>query len=488
MFIIAFEIPFTNIELIQLFGVLATFVYLLGIFSAIHAVMTVRTAQGTIAWAISLLTFPWVTLPLYWIFGRSKFEGYVNARRKGETKINHLVTDLAQSIPAFQSKLSGEASRFIPFERLARMPFTGGNYAKLLIDGQATFDAIFREIDGATDYILIEFFIVHNDQLGKELKERLIRKAKEKVRIYFLYDEVGSHKLPKSYIQELTTAGVDIRPFTTTRGGWKNRLQLNFRNHRKIVVVDGQAAFMGGLNVGDEYMGRDPNMGNWRDTHVKIIGPAVQCTQLAFIEDWFWASEELPKLNWEMEPSDISNMNGLILPTGPADRMETCGLFFVHAIHSAKKRLWITSPYFVPDSTVIAALQLAAVRGVDVRVMLPQKPDHLLVYLTSYVFLEKMDPVGVKIYRYHKGFMHQKVMLVDDDLAVVGTANLDNRSFRLNFEIAAIFSDRDFAAALAEMLEKDFSHSQQIDADELCQRPFWFRLAVRLSSLMSPIQ
>ena len=189
-----------------------------------------------------------------------------------------------------------------------------------------------------------------------------------------------------------------------------------------------------------------------------------------------------------MELSDVANINTLILPTGPADRMETCSLFFVQAIHSAKHRLWITSPYFVPDSQVIAALQLAAVRGVDVRVMLPEKADHLLVYLSSYVFLEQLKPAGVKVYRYHEGFMHQKVMLVDDDLAVVGTANLDNRSFRLNFEISAIFADRNFAETVAKMLETDFSHCKEVDVDELRKRSFWFRLAVRLSRLTAPIQ
>ena len=270
---ISFEIPFISIELIQVLGLLAMLAHLLGIFSAVHAVMTVRTAQGTIAWAISLLTFPWIVLPFYWVFGRSKFTGYVNARRKGETAINHLVAELAQNVPEFQTVHSKESTRLQPFERLARMPFTKGNNAQLLIDGQQTFDAIFKEIDAATDYILIEFFIVHNDELGNELKKRLLRKAEEKVRIYFLYDEVGSHRLSNAYIHELATAGVDIRPFTTTKGGWKNRLQLNFRNHRKIVVVDGQVALLGGLNVGDEYMGRDPAMGAWRDTHVKMIGP-----------------------------------------------------------------------------------------------------------------------------------------------------------------------------------------------------------------------
>jgi len=315
----------------------------------------------------------------------------------------------------------------------------------------------------------------------------LIKQANAGVRIYFVYDEVGSHQLSKSYIRTLQAAGVEFHPFTTTKG-WRNRLQLNFRNHRKIVVVDGKVAFVGGLNIGDEYMGRDPHFGDWRDTHVKIVGPAVQCVQLAFLEDWFWSTETLPELNWSMKFSNQGQIDTLILPTGPADIRETCGLFFVQAIHSARNRIWICSPYFVPDSQVITALHLAVLRGVDVRIILPDKADHLLVYLCSFVALEQLHPSAIKVYRYQDGFMHQKVMLIDNELSAVGTANLDNRSIRLNFEITAIFADVEFAMKMEEMLLKDFDRCVRVETDELNERPFWFRLGVRLAQLTAPIQ
>ena len=168
--------------------------------------------------------------------------------------------------------------------------------------------------------------------------------------------------------------------------------------------------------------------------------------------------------------------------------LETCGLFFVHAINSARKRIWIASPYFVPDASLIYALQLAALRGVDVRVMLPERPDHVLVYLSAFSYIAEAEPAGVKFYRYQPGFMHHKVILVDDDLAAVGTANFDNRSIRLNFELMLVFADKSFAATVAEMLEKDFAECRQATADELAARPFWFRFAVRLARLMAPIQ
>ncbi|MEZ6072653.1 MAG: cardiolipin synthase [Pirellulales bacterium] len=367
------------------------------------------------------------------------------------------------------------------------MRFSHGNKLGLLVDGDATFSAIFAAIDEAREYLIIQFFIVHDDQLGRALKDRLLAAAKRGVKIFFLYDEIGSHSLPKEYTRQLAAAGIDVRPFHSTRG-WTNRFQLNFRNHRKIVIVDGKKAYVGGLNVGDEYMGRSKKFGHWRDTHLEINGPAVHAVQLAFLEDWHWASGSVPTLDWNPRAAHDGNSSVLVLPSGPADDLETCGLFFMHAITIARSRLWIASPYFVPDIHVLSALQLAALRGVDVRVILPRKPDHLLVYLSSFSFLGDAERTGMKVYRYQDGFMHQKTMVVDDCLASVGTANLDNRSFRLNFEITAITDDPAFVGELAEMFEHDFTRCEQVGSEDFTDRSIWFKLGVRLSRLMSPIQ
>jgi len=472
---------------ITLAGLIVAAFELMGIAAAVHAVMQARTSQGAVAWAVGLVSFPFLALPLYLIFGRSKFQGYVKARRSGNLEIHRLVDDLEED--ALREGLISDRPHpeHEVLESLALMRFTLQNRAELLVDGTATFEAIFNAIDDAEDYILVQFFIVRDDDLGRELKSRLMAKAAAGVRVFFLYDEIGSHRLPNAYINELHGAGVDIRSFHTTRGRL-NRFQLNFRNHRKIVIVDGRVAFVGGLNVGDEYLGRSPKFGPWRDTHLKLTGPSVQAVQLAFLEDWYWATGELPKLDWSLTAAEGGDQKVLVLPSGPADLLETCGMFFVHAINSARHRLWIASPYFVPDSHVICALQLAAMRGVDVRIVLPQKPDHLLVYLSSFSFLEEAEQAGVEIYRYQPGFMHNKVLLVDDDLAAVGTANLDNRSFRLNFEITIVVDDRRFAGQVEAMLTRDLAQCKPADADELKRRPFWFRLAVRLARLMAPIQ
>jgi cardiolipin synthase len=367
------------------------------------------------------------------------------------------------------------------------MPFTSHNDATLLINGRAAFDKMFAGMETAHDYIIVQFYIIRDDNLGRELKALLARKAREGVRVYVLFDEIGSYNLPRAYRRELAEAGVVILPFRTSRG-FRNRFQINFRNHRKIVIVDGKTAYVGGLNVGDEYLGKNKKLGPWRDTHCEVMGPVVQAIQFAFLEDWFWATGDVPQLDWTPNPAPVDNETALVLASDPSDDLETCGLFFLHLINSAKQRLWIASPYFVPDSALMFALQLAALRGVDVRIMLPERPDHVLVFLSAFSYIAEAEPAGVKFYRYQPGFMHHKVILVDDDLAAVGTANFDNRSIRLNFELMLVFADKSFAATVCEMLENDFAVCRQATAEETAARPFWFRVAVRIARLMAPIQ
>jgi cardiolipin synthase A/B len=245
-------------------------------------------------------------------------------------------------------------------------------------------------------------------------------------------------------------------------------------------------AYVGGLNVGDEYLGRDPHFGPWRDTHVEVRGPVVEAVQFAFLEDWYWATGGVPVLDWTPHPAPLENETALCLASDPSDTIETCGLFFLHAINSAQQRIWIATPYFVPDEALMSALQLAAIRGVDVRIMLPAKADHILVYLAAFSYIEETEPSGVKFYRYQPGFMHHKVILVDDDLAAVGTANFDNRSIRLNFEITLVFADRSFAAEVARMLEHDFTNCKQATALDTANKSYLFHFAVRVARLSSP--
>jgi cardiolipin synthase len=457
-----------------------------GIAAAVHAVMHARTSQGAIAWAIALLAVPWLALPLYGIFGSSKFYGYVHARRTGELAIQHVTKALAaKHAPVLKAAFAPGETRHQAFERLAKMPFTHGNRVELLVNGEATFGAILEGIAAAREYLLVQFYIVRDDDLGARLKQALTERLRHGVRVYFLYDAVGSYDLPEGYPQSLRDAGAEVHGLSGSNRKIK-RLQINFRNHRKIVVVDGHTAFLGGLNVGDEYLGKAPKFSPWRDTHVRVTGPAATAVQLAFLEDWYWAAHEVPTWNWEPRRSE-GDQRVLVLPSGPADDLETCGLFFVHAINSARRRCWIVSPYFVPDEAVLDALQLAALRGVDVRIILPAKPDHRIVHLASLSYLPETIGVGIRVFRYHNGFLHQKVMLVDDDLATVGTANFDNRSFRLNFEITVVVIDHAFAAAVAGMLEADLAHCREITVEDYARRNRGGRVIVSIARLLAPV-
>lgn len=473
---------------LQFFGYLIGTLHLLGVIAALHAVFTVRTAQGAIAWAMSLLFIPYLTLIPYLIFGSRTFDAYIQARRQANQEMHVAMADLNWR-PWVEEALTASNSpayaglRALP--RLGRMPCLANNTLKLLVDGHATFKAIFNAIEQARDTVLVQFFIIHDDDLGRQLQSLLLKKAAEGVKVYVLYDSVGSHALPARYSQVLREGGVHIRAFATRRG-WFNRFQVNFRNHRKIVVVDGIVGFVGGHNVGDEYLGGNPRLSPWRDTHVQVGGPVLACLQESFAEDWFWAARKLPPL---ILPDTYPD-NGVlcqVLASGPADSQETCSLFFLDAIHAAQERVWITSPYFVPDEAIFAALRLAVLRGVDVRILIPSRPDHRIVYAASSLFAFEAVRAGVRIFRYGPGFVHQKVVLVDHDVAAIGSANLDNRSFRLNFEIMLVTIDQGFAATVEQMLVNDFEHAREITPEDSRDTHRLQQLGMRIARLISPI-
>jgi cardiolipin synthase len=474
-------------------GVLAIFsgatvvIHVLGIAHAAHAVMNVRSSQGAIAWGISLITFPWLAIPLYWILGRTKFHGYAEALRLVYAQHHQLVHQAYSEIIEFKVAPPEKLAQLQPLaEAFTGIPFTAGNAAELLIDGQQTYEAMLSAIASATNYILLQSYIVNDDRAGNEFKEALIAKVKQGVSIYFLYDEIGSNKLSRSYIKSLRENGIHVSAFHTTKGRG-NRFQLNFRNHRKILVVDGETAFVGGLNIGDEYLGKNPRLSPWRDTHMMLQGPTVQSLQNSFLRDWYWAAGKVLEVNWHIKANRETNQTALILPTGPADRLPACNLFFVNAIDRTQTRLWIATPYFVPDDSTLSALKLAAMRGVDVRIILPNRPDRLFVYLCSFSYYTEMQSVGIKLYRYKNGFMHQKIVLIDRDMAGVGTINLDNRSFFLNFEVMGFIADLRFVERVEKMLQDDLAASVAVDLSEYDRKPFWFKLAVRVSRLLAPL-
>jgi cardiolipin synthase len=459
--------------------------HVLGIANAAHAVMSVRSSRGAIAWSISLITFPWLALPLYWVFGRRQFFGYTEAIRAGYLENAELVSDIYQELDEFQVQPPAELQTWNRLlTRLLPIAFTKHNDIELLINGERVYDEMLRAIAAAEDYILLQSYIVHADRIGNTFRQTLIDRAKVGVRVYLLYDSIGSNRLSRKYIRSLCASGVRVEKFISTRG-WRSRFQLNFRNHRKILIVDGKQAFIGGLNIGDEYLGKHPPLSPWRDTAIAVRGAAVQMLQTVFLSDWYWVTRHLPPTNWQVEPGGAETV--CVFPTSPADKFPACQMAFVSAIDRAVERLWIASPYFVPDDATITALKSAALRGVDVRIILPNRPDRLLVYLCAFSYYTEILAAGVKMYRYVPGFMHQKIILIDRCLGGVGTVNLDNRSFFLNFEVTVWLTATATLDRLEDMLTADLAIARRVDIAEYETKSLGFKLGARIARLLTPV-
>ncbi len=443
-----------------------------------RAIVTARTSQGAVAWAIFLVAAPYLGVPLYMIFGKHRCEGYLVARRES-IEVIRAVRDYANAnAPERPSAIDP-----MPFERIADLPVLRGNDMRLVLTGDG---AIYAASDTAEAYVLVQSFIVNDDGLGRRMRDHLVAAAKRGVAVRFMVDAVGSIKLPTAYHNSLRDAGVDVIYRREGRGP-RTRFQINFRNHRKTVIVDGVAGFTGGFNVGYKYLGLDPKFGHWRDTHLELRGLIVSQLQLVFAEDWHWARSEIlrEELFWD-PPYPEADMSALLVQTGLADPIESGALFFFSAAVAARRQLWIPSPHCVPDVEVLTALKHASVRGMDVRLMVQEVIDHRTPWLAAFACFDELRASSMQIWRYDNEFMQQKVVLVDDFLAAVGTANLDNRSLRLNFEAMAAFFDERAVADVAAMLEEDFKHAVLLEKN-LAAQSVYIRVGAPAARLLSPL-
>ncbi len=463
-------------------GVLAyLMLQLCAVAMAWQAVKGARTPQGSVGWVVFLLSLPVLAVPAYLFLGHHRMSGLLVARRDSARVVTAVQDFSAAHRPERAPEMPTGA-----FEAAAQLPVVRGNSMTLLVDGRATFDAIFAAIDGAEAYVLVQFYILRDDRLGRDLQDRLIAARARGVSVWVDYDAVGSMGLPERYRRRLVEAGVRVMDPRRDRGPTR-RFQINYRNHRKTVVVDGRAGFIGGHNVGVEYLGESPRFGRWRDTHAALRGPVVAQQQLIFAEDWHYATGEniTGALCWE-PGRHADDMTGLIVATGPGDGFDTGAMVFFAAIAQARRRVWIATPYFVPDIDTLAALRHAALRGVEVRILVPEVIDHRLPWLAAFAYFDEVTAAGVEIWRYHAGFMHQKVILVDDTLAAVGTANLDNRSFRLNFEAMALLFDARAAADVEAMLAADFAGAVRLER-RLADQRAGIRYGAPAARLLAPL-
>jgi len=467
-----------------MFQILLGIITILSWLSIFHVLQSDRKPEVTIGWVLALFFLTPIALPAYWIFGFRRYHGYARTLRKA-------IAENEDYVKSFFDQLSWHKSEpvdsFSALQSLTPFPLTKDNNIELLIDGTQTFDSIFKCIEQARHYILIQYFIIEDDIMGRKLMELLVAKAKDGVRIYLLFDYFGTRRFHRKYAADMKELGIQAKPFRSPRIH-RTIYHINFRNHRKIVIVDGQTAFTGGLNVGRRYLGKSAGLRNWRDTHVKVAGPVALELQATFLSDWFWTSgETIPNLHWEsFEETLNSNQTAAVFPTGPADIRPVCILKILALIHQAETRLWIATPYLIPNEAISMALEAAVLRGVDVRIITTGEVDHYIVFFAGWFYAEQLRRAGVRVYRMNDGFMHQKIILVDHKLASVGTINLDPRSFVLNFEVTVISPDPKVISDVETMLIRDLEASNENtwEWDEI--GPFR-RTTARFLRLFSPL-
>jgi len=369
--------------------------------------------------------------------------------------------------------------------------FTQNNDVQIFTDGNEKFEELFKCIENANESVHVLYYIIKNDDLGKKLIDLLEKKADEGVEVRLLYDSIGGRKLKKQDVQGIIDAGGKVGKFFSSIFKHLN-FKINYRNHRKIVVIDGRIGFVGGFNVGNEYLGLNKKFGYWRDTHIKIIGAAVTDLQRRFFLDWGNATREdlnyQPKYFPQMTEEEVDGDAAIqIVTSGPDGRDETIKQNYVKLISSAQKSIYIQTPYFAPDASVMEALKIAALSGVDVRIMIPNKPDHMFVYWATYYYVGELLKYGVKVYTYENGFLHAKTVVIDSVVSSVGTANFDVRSFKLNFEVIAIIYDTMKSTELKNIFEEDINYSLELTNELYLQRGIVIKFKESISRLLSPL-
>ncbi len=442
--------------------------------AAYLSLKTSRSPQGAVGWIVLILAYPYVGVPVYAVFGYANYAKFARERRRSDARIGE---DGIDECPPPEPE-----NRLAVFSHLSGNRVTEGCDMRLLIDGEETFDTVFEAISRARHYVLVQYYTIMDDEIGQRLQDVLVERAQAGIAVYLLHDELPLIGLPRRYWKCVETAGVSCaRPKGPTR--LLGPFQWNYRNHRKLIVIDGTEGYTGGLNCSKTYIGKS-QLGPWRDTFASFRGPVVNQLERSFAADWAWATgDDIRGIFREASPA--GEMRAVTIPMGPTDQINTGNLYFVALAQRARHRLWITTPYFVPDADVMSALQLAALRGVDLKILVPHRVDHWAPYWAAYAYFDDIREVGGEIWRYEPAFMHQKVALVDDDLCSVGSVNLDVRSGLLNFELTVVTESTDAARQVETMLRRDFSNAFLLERS-LAEQPPWRRVLARVSRLMAP--
>ncbi|MGX7070018.1 cardiolipin synthase [Gemella bergeri] len=452
-----------------------------------------QTASSSWAWILVLFLIPYLGFILYLIFGRPIYREKIFPF-SDEEKISYQERLLNRTTPY---EITKDEQLIHKYRNLIELNYetdkaflSKNNKIKIITDGKEKFDLLFEDIKNAKNYIHVQYYILKKDGIGKQLFKLLEQKLREGVAVYILYDDIGSRKLSISSLRNLTKNNAKIKSFFKSKLPIIN-FRMNYRNHRKIVVIDGEIGYTGGFNVGDEYLGLDKKFGYWRDTHLRIEGEAVGSLEYRFIDDWNSQSSkkaEQLSLRPDFIATHVNNYTPIqIVSSGPDSKLEKIKYGYLQMISRAKKYIYIQSPYFIPDESVMNALKMAILSGIDVRIMIPNKPDHIFVYWATYSYIGELASFGAKTYIYDNGFIHTKMIIIDNEVTSIGSANFDYRSFKLNFEMNAFIYDYQTTNTFRKIFLQDIDKSILVSYSKYQERSIIIKIKEAFARLISPI-
>ena len=475
----------------------AELIYILLVIAVcIRIVYDTDNTSKTLSYLLLTVFLPFAGMIIYFSIGTNyrKRKLYSKKLIKDEKRLKELTVKIHEQSEHVMSQKKPEVKKF---KKLARLLLNGSlsrltdhNKVELLLNGEEKFPEVIKALSAAKEHIHMEYYIFDDDVIGQQIKEVLIKKAQEGVDVRFIYDDFGSRSIRKKLVPEMEKAGVKCAPFYRVLF-IKLANRLNYRNHRKIIIIDGYIAFTGGINVNDRYINHpdEPDQLYWRDTHVKITGEGVYYLQFLFINDWNFCSDE--DLNIQRnhfgtaEATDDVGAVVQIAASGPDSDNPTILYSFLDAIGMAEEEVLITTPYFIPGESLIDEMTVAALSGIKVKLLVPDKSDSYTVDAAARSYYGDLLRAGVEIYFYKKGFIHAKTVVSDAQLSIIGTANMDHRSFDLNFEVNTIIYDAGFASQLRDVFYEDLKNSQRIDAVEWFKRPLYKQFPEKVARLMS---
>jgi cardiolipin synthase len=452
-----------------------------------------KRPSSAIAWIMAILFLPFIGAFLYLLVGTERITNKGGQKFASNMSFRTKLADLkgtwaSKVLPDASSKLS-EGIRDIMriSSELSLFAPVGNNEVKILVDAEETYQNMEEAIMGAEHQISLEYYIFHPDRVGARFRDLLAKKARQGAKVHFLYDAIGSRKLgwSRKFLEGFRRSGIEPRDFLPIRTFFRP-WNINLRNHRKILVIDNNIGFTGGINIGEEFLNHDGE--RWRDTHIMIKGPAVLQLQWLFFEDWYFATgEDLLSYDYFLPIDSKGNYMAQVVPSGPDETGDAIQKVFFTAITKAKKSVYLTTPYFVPDQTIITALQTAVMRGIDVKLLLPEKSDHRFVLLAGRSYYEDLLTCGVKIFEYTNGNIHAKMLVVDGEVVVIGSANVDMRSFSYSFEVNVNVYNREFANAAEKVFQADLENSRELTPDKFLQRPSYVRFSENFCRLFSSL-